>query len=81
MVIKVVLLLGIKLVCHLITSIHKSSVVPCCDDDFCISLFMITLNDSVLLRLGAQVPEDIGAIEVHYYHYNFEIPIQQCTVL
>ena len=29
---------------------------------------MIMLNDSVLLYLGAQVPEDIGTIEVNYYH-------------
>ena len=25
---------------------------------------MVMFNDSVLLRLGAQVPEDIGSIEV-----------------
>ena len=30
---------------------HKSSVVPRSDNDFCASLFMIFLNDSVLLRL------------------------------
>ena len=33
-----------------------------------VSLFTIMLNDSVLLHLLAQVPEDIGAIEVNYYY-------------
>ena len=36
---------------------HNSSVVPRSDNDFCMSLFMIMLNDSVLLCLRAQVPE------------------------
>ena len=30
---------------------HKCSVVPRSDTDFCVSLFTIMLNDSVLLRL------------------------------
>ena len=33
------------------------------------------LNDSVLLRLRAQVPEDICAIEVNYYYYLLNIVI------
>ena len=41
---------------------HKSSIVPRSDNYFCASLFTIMLNDSVLLRLLAQVPEDISAI-------------------
>ena len=44
---------------------HKCSVVPRSDTDFCMSLFTIMFNDSVLMRLWAQVPEDIGAIEVN----------------
>ena len=47
----------------------KCSVVPRSDTDFCASLFTIMFNDSVLLRLLAQVPEDIDAIEVNYYYY------------
>ena len=39
-------------------------MVPRSDDDVCTSLFMITLNDSGLLCLRAQVPEDTGDIEV-----------------
>ena len=33
-------------------------------------IFTIMLNDYVLLRLLAQVPEDIGAIEVNYFIIN-----------
>ena len=36
---------------------------------------MITLTDSVLLRLSAQVPEDIGAIEVNYYYYYYFLDV------
>ena len=46
---------------------HKSSVVPRTNNDFCAFLFTIMLNDSVVLRLYLQVPEDIGAIEDNYY--------------
>ena len=48
---------------------HKSLVVLRSDNDFCTSLFMTMLNDSGLLRLGAQAPGDIGIIEVHYYYF------------
>ena len=48
---------------------HKSLVVPRSDNDFCASLFIILFNDYLLLRLGAQVPEDICAVEVNYYYY------------
>ena len=48
---------------------HKSSVVPRSDNDFCASLFTIMLNDSVLLPLRAQVPDNIDAIEVNYFYY------------
>ena len=37
------------------------------------------LKDSVLLRLRAQVPEDIGAIEVNYYYYYSWLVIVDCS--
>ena len=51
----------------------KSLVVPCSDNDFCMSLFMTMLNDSGLLCLRAQVPKDTGTIGVHYYYYYYYI--------
>ena len=47
---------------------HLTSSVVLCYNDICASLFVIMLNDSGLLRLCAQVPQDIGAIEVNYYY-------------
>ena len=38
----------------------------CCNGDFCAFPFIIRLNDSSLLQIWAQVPEDICAIEVNY---------------
>ena len=50
---------------------HKSSVVPRSDNDFCASLFTIMLKDYALLRLSAQIAEEIGAMGVSYYYYIF----------
>ena len=38
-----------------------------------VSLFMIILNDYRMLRLRAQIPVDISATEVYYYHYCYYI--------